>query len=347
MTDESEDQDSYGPQKSAKPKPMAPKAGLTAWVVTDGKAGMENQCIGLAEALGITPVIKRIALKFPYAQLVPWLRVGLENAFDTTRGDAIGAPWPDLLIASGRASTAASLLARQASGGKTFTVQIQDPGCNPRHFDMVVVPRHDSLRGPNVIYTTGALHRVTRARIEAEAAVWAPQFAALDPPYAAVLLGGNNGVYKLEPHRMAELADELRVLAIRYGLSLLITPSRRTGPENVKILTETLAQVPAAIWDGTGPNPYFGMLGLAESVFVTCDSVSMISEAASTGKPVYIIDMEGHSRKFEAFHDTLRKMGITRAFTGELSAWDYPVLNDTQQVAVKLSNILDQRMGEN
>lgn len=320
--------------------------GLSVWVVTDGKPGMENQCLGLAEALGAKPEIKRISLKFPYAQLVPWLRWGLDRSFDATKGDPIGAPWPDLLIASGRASTAASILAREASGGKTFTVQIQDPGCNPKLFDMVVVPRHDSLRGPNVITTVGALHRVTRARIEAEAAQWGPQFAALDPPYAAVLIGGNNGVYKLEPNRMEELADELRVMAIRYGLSLLITPSRRTGEENVKILTKMLEDVPAAIWDGTGPNPYFGILGLSESVFVTCDSVSMISEAASTGKPVYIIDMEGRGRKFETFHETLRKMGVTRAFTGELSAWDYPVLNDTQQVAVRLAKILRMRRGE-
>ena len=51
--------------------------------------------------------------------------------------------------------------------------------------------------------------------------------------------------------------------------------------------------MPHYLWDGEGENPYFGLLGLADFLVVTCDSVNMVSEAASTGKPVYVADLPG------------------------------------------------------
>ena len=132
------------------PRSLAP----SCWIVTDGKAGMENQCLGLAEALGLNPVVKRVKLRSPWKQLSPFLRHGLAHAF-SAEGDPIAPPWPDLLIATGRASVPASLYARRmsrAGGGKgTFTVQVQNPVIDPSRFDLVVVPRHDGLVGTNVM----------------------------------------------------------------------------------------------------------------------------------------------------------------------------------------------------
>lgn len=305
---------------------------LTCWVVSDGKAGMENQCIGLAESLGLTPVVKRVHLRTPWRQLTPYLRVG--NRFAAgPKGDPVEPPWPDLLIGTGRQSIAVSLAVRKLSGGRTFTVQIQDPVMNPRHFDLVVVPRHDKLRGDNVLVTRGALHRVTPAILADAAERFAPKLAHLPHPRIAVLIGGDNGVYRLTPTIMGDVAERLANLTRTHGAGLMVTPSRRTGADNEAILRARLSGLPAEVWDGTGENPYFAYLGLADAVVVTCDSVSMTSEACSTGKPVYVIELEGGSPKFRAFHDGLYQDGITRPFDGSLDQWSYPPLNETEVVA--------------
>lgn len=321
---------------------MSGNSQVMCWVVTDGKAGMENQCLGLAEALGMSPVIKRIKLRSPWKQLSPFLRHGLSYAF-SDKGDAIVPPWPDLLIATGRASVPASLYVRRMSrvnGGKgTFTVQIQNPVIDPSRFDLVVIPRHDTLSGANVMTTRGSLHRVSREMLSGEAVKFLPQVKDLPSPRIAVLIGGSNSVYSLTPREMKVLAAQLASVAGREG-SLMITPSRRTGDENMAILRDALRGTPSYIWDGQGANPYYGMLGLADSILVTCDSVNMVSEACSTGKPVMVIDLPGGSDKFRRFHQAMRDDGMTRPFTGKIEKWDYAPLDDMRLVAERVKEMM-------
>ncbi|NTU76558.1 MAG: hypothetical protein HGA90_01900, partial [Alphaproteobacteria bacterium] len=237
---------------------MLDKSQVTCWVVTDGKAGMENQCLGVAEALGLGPKVKRIRLRSPWRQLSPFLRHGLEWAF-SSKGDPIAPPWPDLLIATGRHSVPASLRVRRATMAlgpkRTVTVQIQNPVIDPSRFDLVVVPRHDNLTGANVMTTRGSLHRVTPEVLQCEAEKFQRQLAVLPRPRIAVLIGGSNAVYSLTPREMAPLAQQLKEVAEATGGGLMVTPSRRTGIENLALLQENLKDVPSYIWDNTGPNP--------------------------------------------------------------------------------------------
>ena len=306
----------------------------TCWVVTDGKPGMENQCRGLAEAVGLPTIVKRIQVLFPWRFLPPSLWIAPLAAIAAS-GDPLLPPWPRLLIATGRASVAPALAIQAASHGQTFAVQIQNPGTGLSRFDLVVPPRHDRLSGPNVVSTRGALHRVTAERLAAAAREFAGSVSHLPRPLVAVLIGGSNRSYRLDATAIGKLADGLRELTAE-GAALLVTPSRRTGAENERILRDHLTGLPAAIWDGTGTNPYFGYLGLADVIVVTGDSVSMVSEAASTGKPVYVFELPGGSAKFRAFHQGLRDDGITRPFAGKLDRWTYPPLDDTAVVAAEV-----------
>jgi mitochondrial fission protein ELM1 len=303
---------------------------------------MENQCVGLAEALGLTPVVKRIKLRSPWKQLSPFLRHGLACAF-SKKGDLLTPPWPDLLIATGRASVPASLYVHRTSlkdgGHGTFTVQIQNPVIDPSRFDLVVVPRHDELTGSNVMTTRGALHRVNLELLAREAAKFLPQVVHLPSARIAVLIGGSNSVYSLTAREMKPIAEQLAALAGREG-SLMITPSRRTGDENMAILNEALKGKPAYIWDGQGTNPYYGMLGLADFVLATCDSVNMVSEACSTGKPVMVIDLPGGSDKFRRFHQAMRDDGMTRPFMGHIETWEYARLDDMRLVAERIKEMM-------
>jgi mitochondrial fission protein ELM1 len=311
-------------------------------VVTDGKAGMESQCLGLAEALGLEPVVKRVSLRTPWRQFTPYLRWGGRLQF--TRGsDSLAAPWPNLLIATGRHSVAASILVRRANAEgipPTRTVQIQDPVVDPVLFDLVIAPRHDGLGGRNIVTTMGALHRITPEKLRAGAARLAPRIAALSPPFISVLIGGSNGAYRFGPAEMTPLAARLRDAARAMGASLLITPSRRTDAQSLRILRDALAELPHFLWDGTGENPYFGLLGIADFIVVTCDSVNMVTEAASTGKPVYVVVLPGGGEKSHRFHRLMRDEGYTKAFAGPMTPYAYQPLDEMGAVVARVRTLL-------
>jgi mitochondrial fission protein ELM1 len=319
--------------------------------------------------------------------LSPFLRYGLGWAYNP-EGDPVTPPWPDLLIATGRASIPASLHVRRQSekaGKRTFTVQLQNPVIDTSRFDLVVVPRHDAMTAANVMSTRGALHRISPEMLKREGEKFSlildgqahnspPHlgggddsanvavgnvvggglslresiYAAPPPnpppkgggfyrrPYIAVLIGGSNAVYQLTPREMEPVAKQLAELARTTGGSLIVTPSRRTGEANLSLLKEALKDVPSYIWDGTGTNPYYGMLALADYIVVTCDSVNMVSEACTTGKPTYVIDLPGGSDKFRRFHQSLRDDGLARKFMGKLESYSYVPLNDVRLVADKI-----------
>ncbi len=303
----------------------------SVWVLHDGKIGMANQTRGLAEALGWPITEKLLAIRAPWRFLPPslWLAPGL--ALDPA-GSRLEPPWPDIVIACGRNSIAPARLIKRASGGRSFWVQVQDPRFARDEIDLIVAPRHDPAPGENVFRTIGAVHRVTTAKLAADSERWAPVFATLPRPLIAVLIGGDNSVYRLTEASFATLCARLVALA-KSGVGLAITPSRRTGEAQRAMLEKRLAGLPAYIWDGSGDNPYFAMLGAADAVVVTADSVSMISEAAATGKPVHIVEFEGGSDKFARFHQVMREAGITRPFNGTLENWDYAPLDDTARAA--------------
>jgi len=319
-------------------------AGPSVWAVHDGKVGMANQVIGLAEALGYPFLEKRLAIRGPWRHLTPQLWIQPLAALGPD-GDRLAPPWPDVLIAVGRLTTAPALAAKRGGGGRVFWVQVQDPRFARREVDLIVAPAHDPATGDNVFGTLGAVHRVTAARLSEGAAALAPRLAALPRPLVAVLLGGANRVYRASEALFESLVEQLVALA-EAGHGLAITPSRRTGAANEALLRRRLAGLPAYIWDGTGDNPYFGLLGLADAVLVTADSVSMVSEAAATGKPVHIIDLEGGSAKFSRFHRALREAGITRPFTGAIESWRYAPPDDTARAAAEIRRRLALRLPE-
>ena len=320
-------------------------AEVSCWVVTDGKAGMESQCLGLAETLGLTPVIKRVSLRTPWRQLTPRLRLFQRHAF-AKDSDPLLPPWPDLLIATGRQSVAASLHVREASrreGRGTLTVQLQNPVIDPGHFDLVVTPAHDRLSGANVISTSGALHRVNRIMLAEGADRLAPHLAHLPRPYICVLLGGPNNAYRFPERRMKALATGIAGATRALGGSVLVTPSRRTPPELVALLRQELQDIPHFVWDGEGENPYFGLLGLADFLIVTADSVNMVSEAVATGKPVYVAELPGGSAKFRRFHRLMREANRSRPFAGELVPFYYAPPNDMEAVVRRVAELLEAR----
>jgi uncharacterized protein len=321
--------------RSATPAPVV-------WVLHDGKPGMASQALGLAEATGFAFVERTLSVRRPWAWLPPLLWVAPLSAA-TEAGRPLAPPWPDLLIGCGRNAVRPALAIRRASGNRTIAVQIQDPRMGRGEFDLLFIPEHDRLRGPRVVVTRGALHRVTPERLIAEQRRF-PALDALPRPILGVLIGGSNRAYRFGLGRLAEIADMIAAALDRTGGSAVVTASRRTGDAGLALLRERLAGRAASIWDGTGENPYYAYLAIADALLVTADSVSMVSEAAATGKPVHIIGLDGGDAKFARFHQTMRAAGITRRFAGEIERWAYPPPDDTARAGALLRELLATRL---
>lgn len=313
---------------------------LSLWVVSDGRAGMENQALGLAEALQrLLPsviTVKRVRWragfdKLPSALKAPWM---LDASSDDPlpKADAL---WPDVWIATGRATLPLSIEAKRRSGGKTFVVQTQDPRWRTGAYDLVVAPRHDGIGGTNVLSITGSPHRISPARLAEGAAAFADTLEPLPHPRVAVLIGGKSRAHDLPEAHAADLADRITAAIEAAGGSLMLTYSRRTPEVAKAAMTARLAHLPGLIWDSEGSNPYFAFLQFADHILVTEDSANMAAEAASTGKPVHILPMVASkpADKFARLHQDLRERSAARPFDGRLERWTYEPLNETERAA--------------
>jgi mitochondrial fission protein ELM1 len=314
--------------------------GGVTWVLTDGKAGTHNGALGLAEAVGLPVVDKHIRSALPWRWLPPLLwPKGVLGA--GAGGDPLDPPWPRLIVSAGERAVGPALEIKRRAGGTAFCVHIQHPRVDPARFDLVVAPAHDRLSGGNVRVTVGALHRVTRDLLADAATRFAPAFAHLPRPLVAVLVGGANRVYRFNHSAAERLADGLAAMARDSGCGLLVTTSRRTGAANEALLRERLQGLPVEFWDGTGENPYFAYLALADALVVTGDSVNMVSEACFTGKPVYVFNLPGGARsKFGQFHKALAESGATRPFAGRLETWPCTALDERAPLADEIRHRL-------
>ncbi|WP_374440822.1 mitochondrial fission ELM1 family protein [Stella sp.] len=321
-------------------------APLHCWLLHDGKAGNLSQLSGLAGALGEgLPLQATVGLPWSLLPGALWRRgLGPRPAGDLAAGDLAGrAAWPEVAIGAGRRTGRAVLWVRGRSGGASFAVQIQDCGLDPALFDLVTVPQHDRLRGPNVVVTDGAIHKVTAAALAGAAEFWGPRLAHLPRPRVAVMIGGNSRAYRMTEAAARGIARDLLDLQATERAGLMVTASRRTGPESGALLRQMLGGTGIAFWDGQGDNPYLGYLALADAVVVTADSVSMTSEASATGRPVHVLELPGGSEKFRRFHAHFRALGITRPFAGRLADWSYRPPDDAGRVAAEIRRRLAGR----
>jgi uncharacterized protein len=306
------------------------------WIVTDGSVGMEAQGIAVAEAVGLPFSLRRVrvtgAMKFVPARLqllVPPARLLRSVASN----EKLEEPWPRLIISIGRRSVPIALAIKRLSKPHAFALHIQNPKVPARLFDLIAAPVHDGFEAPNAISTFGAVHSVTAERLAEAGKGYAPKVEVLPHPRIAVLLGGESQAFSFPPEIAASFGVKLARLAKETGASLLVTPSRRTRPDSLNAIEAAIKDVPHTIWNGSGDNPYFAFLALADAIVVTEDSVNMVTEAAGTGKPVYVQALAGRSSRLSRFHRLMRERGATRPFEGKLEAWSYVPINDTEVVA--------------
>jgi mitochondrial fission protein ELM1 len=309
--------------------------GTTAWIFCSGKIGHEANCRGVAAAFGLEAEEKLVRPRKIFDLLAPWGPVDPRDA-PGKPGALLTPPFPDIAIAAGRVTVPYLRRLKKASGGRTFTVFLQDPRTGPKTADLIWVPEHDRLRGPNVLVTLTSPHPLRPHVLEEARQNPDPHIAALRKPVTGMILGGPSGTYRFEQKDREALAAIARQV-LDEGSSLMATPSRRTPPEVLNAIREATAHVGpdrAFVWDNTGPNPYSQMLAHADRILVTADSVNMVGEACASGAPVHVFEptSDGPS-KTTGFVDRLIADGMVRRWGGKFEDWRYAPLDATGLIA--------------
>ncbi|CAF2358546.1 unnamed protein product [Brassica napus] len=304
-------------------------------------------------------------------------RSGIKDVFEVADPKQIAAmarrtfdkTGPLLVVASGRDTISVASSIRRLAMEYVFVVQVQHPRSRLERFDLVITPRHDYFSltpegkkqtpfflrpwvtpreppGRNVFLTTGALHNVDASTLRNAALEWKDEFASLSKPLVVVNIGGptRNCLYGVDLAK--QLCGMLHSILWSCG-SLRISFSRRTPKKVKEIITRELRSNPKVyIWDGKDPNPHLGHLALADAFIITADSISMLSEACTTGKPVYVVGAERCTWKFSEFQKTLRERGAVRPLTGKenmVEKWSYTPLNDNAEAAERVIEDLAER----
>ena len=301
-------------------------------IQSGGTGGREVQCIALAEALGFQYDKKHIKPYwlnriFPSLAQLPGIPLATNFKQVTSQSS------PDILITCGRRHAGASIALKRLSKGTTYTIHIQDPKINSKHFDLLIIPEHDRPRAPNIILSNGSLTRITQAILDREAQLIKQEVTSLIGKKIAVNIGGDTKDNKVDDETIQKLILSLNQFSADYECSLMITTTNRTSEPLKKALTSLTENPNIILWTGGSRNPYAGFLGVADAIIVTSDSINMISEACSTGKPVNIFPLGKNSKKREKFIGSLEKMGLVKYFNGEYRSWGYEPLNETARIA--------------
>lgn len=315
----------------------------TAWVIIDKKVGNANQAIAIAKALKIKYLIKEI--KYSCLTFLPnWLKFNSLIGIDLKRSSDLAAPFPDILISSGRRVAAVSNYIKKKSPG-VFSIHLMNPDMNFNNFDVVCLPLHDLKskyqKYNNIIYSIGAPSFLDSELIDISVEKFQSKKNNLNPPFISIIIGGKTKQddYKLE--ELIELLVRADELAKTINASLLISTSRRTNPKFTldKLLNKIAS--PYYFFDyhqqKGQENPYLAFLKLADYFIITGDSVSSCSEALSTGKPVYIYYQERLlSNKHQAFINHLKQNKLIKFINDNtfiLEKWDYLPLDEAKRMA--------------
>jgi len=310
----------------------------TTLALSDGRAGNARQAIALAQALDADSKVIELQPRAPWRWLAPRRLAGSMHAFGATLTDVLARP-PTLAIGCGRQAALATRLLRERG---IQVVQILDPRIDSRHWDCVVSPAHDGLRGDNIIETLGSLHPVDDLWL-ARARQAFPALGDLPAARTVLLVGGPSRHAVLDDVEFGAFLQRLVAQAIGEGGSLLALASRRTPQRWRDAMARVPQDVPGICWRdaGDGANPYAGALAWADRIVCTPDSVNMLSEAAATLAPVFVWAPERVTGRLRGFLDALRTSGRVRDVDDALASFSAAPLRETSRVAT----LLRQRLG--
>ena len=301
---------------------------LKALLLTQGMHGMVSQVEGLAKALGLSYKHQKIELKSFWNLIPPKISPISENLVKNKFVCDC-----KIIISCGRKSVIPSIALKKRLGNQIFNIHVQDPKVSFEHFDLIVSPEHDNLKGENIINTTGAIHYLNKKEINENS-----KYLGIEKDkrreLVAFIIGGPNKYYNYSEKQIHELFNKVKTLFTPDKFKIIVIPSYRT-PENILKIAFNTFSINHHVVKNIDKKAYLSALAISNYIVVTCDSTSMISEAAMTGKPVYIAMMKSlkPTGRFKKFYSQLKDLGITRELEDRVESWSYNSLNEVNRIA--------------
>ena len=308
---------------------------LKGLLLTEGLHGMISQVEGLAKALDLDYFHEKVELNSPWNLVPPSLTPKKKFIFKNQINKEY-----DVIISCGRKSVIPSIVLKKNSNKKIVNIHIQNPKVSLENFDIVVAPDHDSLDGPNVLISKGAIHYLTLDEIE-KAKDYLVSKIEKQKEVVTLILGGPTKYYNYDNESMIQIFSKINKQILEKNMQLIIIPSNRT-PEKIIQFAKEYFNKNRLIVDSVDKQAYLSSLALAKYIIVTCDSSSMISEAALTGKPVYVamIPAMRNDKRFQKFRNLLESMNIIRKLEDSLDTWSYEKLDETNRIAKQIKEKL-------
>ena len=311
---------------------------LKALLLTQGMHGMISQVEGMAKALNTEYSHKIVRLSFPWnlvpPKFTPISEITLKDKTYLTESEV-----PNLIISCGRKSVIPSILLKKKNP-KIFTIHIQDPKVSFKNFDAIIAPEHDNLSGDNVYSSKGAIHYITESEIKKAEPYLTNKIKS--QKLVSLILGGPNKYYSFNKDQLIEIFNEIKSKFISKGYKVIVIPSMRTPKISIELATKELG-ASGYVVNSVDKQAYLSALALADNVIVTCDSISMISEAATSGKPIFVAHMKPkrNNYRFKRFFQIFREMGIIRNLGEKVDKWTYNHFNEAERIAPLIQSKLN------
>ena len=308
---------------------------LKALLLTQGMHGMISQVEGMAKALNAEYRHKIVRLSFPWnlipAKFTPVSAVILKDKIHITEEET-----PDLVISCGRKSVVPSILLKKKNP-KIFTIHVQDPKVSLNNFDAIIAPEHDDLNGNNVFSTKGAIHYITEEEIEKAKPYLVKKINSTK--IISLILGGPNKYYSFDDKQLIEIFNKIKSNFVSEGYKVIVIPSMRTPKSSIELAKKEMDSCGYVV-SSVDKQAYLSAYALANYVVVTCDSTSMISEAATSGKPIFVAHMSAkkNNYRFKRFFELFKHMGITRDLGEKVESWTYNKHNEAQRIAIEIKS---------
>ena len=312
-------------------------AKLKALLLTEGYHGMISQVEGLAKALQAEFQHKIVRLSWPWnyipPKLTPISEIILKDKHYITENKSF-----DLVISCGRKSVIPSAIIKKKNTN-IFSIHIQDPKINYKNFDVIVAPEHDDLKGENVISSKGSIHYITQSEIEKAKNYLVNKFH--NENVVSLILGGPSKYYSFSNEDLNQVFRKIKSNFISQGYKVLVIPSMRTPKRIIDLAMKEFVKVGFVV-NTVDKQAYLSALALATNIVVTCDSTSMISEAAASGKPIFVAHMKPkkNNYRFKKFFQLFKEMGITKELGDKVDNWTYDRLNEADRIAILMSKKL-------
>ena len=310
---------------------------LKGILLTEGMHGMISQVEGLAKALDLDFIHEKIELNNFWKLFPPKLTPVQDFVFKNKINSEF-----DIVISCGRKSVIPSIYLKKKFKSKIINIHIQEPKVSLDNFDFVVAPEHDGLKGSNVLTSKGAVHYLTNSELD-ENENYLKSRISTEKKIVTLILGGPTRYYDYNNQVIDSLFSKIEHNFLKNNYQLIVVPSMRT-PQDLIEKAKNYFDTDQIVIPNVDKKAYLSSLKISDHIVVTCDSTSMISEAAITGKPIYVAQMPAikNNKRFKSFFNLFESLNIIKELNNSVENWTYTKLNETNKIAEQIREKIKQ-----